>query len=508
MNKICSLSECENVASADQDKCILHCQKSEYAIDFKKAGFLKSFNDELIKYIAKYLNQYHSNEVVLPYDDLVKYFTYGIDEIAEANREKFLDNIKSHFVVLNYIVFPDKKSIDSFNYINVLQKLDRIYFNFCEFQVSQLGLEGYKLFFQDCIFHKDWNLKNYRILENVDDVDVDVLYQSCVFLKKVISSSKSGKLELEALQFKSCKFKTIYLEETVFKKPLFNNWTGFQDEIESVEIFNCIIEDAFILDSTTIKAFTLHGTLCKSVFEFKDNRDVKFCIENSIFEGRVHCYKTFFENVLIKDSTFHDFVGFGKCRFRNNRLDKPACFQNVTFLSFVNFRDAHFYSGLDMRGANLKEYPNFSGAKVSPENTDKETFRIIKHSFDKVGNVTEANKYFLHEMQKERREISWDEPDKKILSWFNYHVSNFGKSFILPLFWILILAFIHYFVNMAMDISPKYHIVDSFNTFAKNILPFKYFLQEGKEFVSLLFLTGYLTLIYHFIVAVKRRIKR
>lgn len=84
----------------------------------------------------------------------------------------------------------------------------------------------------------------------------------------------------------------------------------------------------------------------------------------------------------------------------------------MTFLSFVNFRNATFNSGLDLENANLKEMPNFLNVKLLSNNTNRETLRIIKHSFDKVGNHIEANKYFSLEMERHKNDMageSWSQ---------------------------------------------------------------------------------------------------
>lgn len=505
MSNLCLQEGCSISAYDGMSECILHCKKSEYSVDFHKTGFLRDFNSELIIYIAQQLSQYHSKDTALPYEDLVKYFTNGIDQIAEANREVFLDNIKSHAVVFNNIYFPSRDSRDSFDYVKTLQKISQIHFNYCEFQVGWIDLLDSEIFFQDCIFHNRWSLNNFKVLKNVDDV----LYQCCTFKNDVISSSEDGKFVLEATQFKDCKFKSIRLEDTVFKQKIFKNDLAFGGSIDSVDIFDCIFEDKFVLTRHTIQNFKLQNIVFRDEFEFMHNKEVDYFVDNTRFEKQVYCYKTFFSNFWIQDSIFYDFVGFERCQFNSSASHETAYFQDVTFLSFLNFRDAQFHSGLDMRGANLKEYPNFLGAYIEPKNTDKETFRIIKHSFDKVGNTIEANKYFAHEMKKERREVSWSEnPEKKIILGFNHIVSNFGQSYFLPLFWIFVLVVFHFFISMAMDKYQTPDFINFLNVIVRNITPFKRFLSEGKEFVSLIFLIGYSTLIYQFIVAVKRITKR
>lgn len=42
------------------------------------------------------------------------------------------------------------------------------------------------------------------------------------------------------------------------------------------------------------------------------------------------------------------------CTFGSQDLTEPIKFKHITFLSFISFRDARFYAGLDMRDTNQR----------------------------------------------------------------------------------------------------------------------------------------------------------
>lgn len=132
MSKKCKQDGCNNNVYKELTKCILHCEKSNYSVDFNKIGFLENFNDELIKYIAKELNKYNSSEIGLGYDDFVKYFTNEIKKTStnDIKKHNIIEaKITSHTTILNYIIFPNRKSTDSFDYIKVLQKVNGVHFD-------------------------------------------------------------------------------------------------------------------------------------------------------------------------------------------------------------------------------------------------------------------------------------------------------------------------------------------------------------------------------------------
>ena len=83
-----------------------------------------------------------------------------------------------------------------------------------------------------------------------------------------------------------------------------------------------------------------------------------------------------------------------------NNFNEKAKFEYVTFEKAVSFRGSNFPQGLAFEKANIADSVNFHGVSgLDPGNTQRETFRIIKHSFDKIGNYLEANKYYAKEME-------------------------------------------------------------------------------------------------------------
>jgi len=487
----CSQAGCEVEVDEENDKCVLHCNKD---------------------------NEYKWHEHKPFYDALVK-------ELSSKNRENVL--------VLNFIIFPRHDARDDFDYEKILIEFTSIHFNYCEFHTPYLELQRdkTKCFFQDCIFHNYWTLYNYNILTNQDDV----LYQACIFQEDVTNYSYIDTKEKYSLyntsQFDyTCRFeKELNLNNVKLKKPLFysaqNNALKEKNFINKLILENCTFEQPFKLNNYEITSFNCGSTVFrnKSKFEFKNNIVNSFQVSNTNFKVLVDCYQTEFEIFTVEKSIFEKFTGFEQCEFGEENKEKEiTSFQYATFLDFVNFREAKFYNGLDLQNTNLKEYPNFLDIYVEPKNTNRETFRVIKHSFDKVGNIIEANKFFAYEMNKERQDLSTkDNLNKQIMLNLNYWISNFGQSWLRPLGLIVFIAMIHTYLVYAIDnkifqfinpSNPVYDMLNSivnfFDDLAKNILPFKKLLKEGMEFISLIFLIIYSTLIYNFVVAVKRTVKR
>ena len=208
--------------------------------------------------------------------------------------------------------------------------------------------------------------------------------------------------------------------------------------------------------------------------------------------------------------------------FGNGKKENITDFIYTTFKDFSNFRNTNFTSGLNFSSVNLKQEPNFLNAKVSKEGTDRETFRIIKYSFDAKGNKLEANKFFIYEMKAYSKELLATKGNyaEKFVFFTNYLASSFGRSYIRP--FVLLVILLGFYVGFyefyqAWYQSSIYSLTEPFRTIskvlnssAKSFLPFSRFIEvrKGFEFISLLFYVLFAILTWQIIIAVKRHTER
>lgn len=478
---ICSINECNLDVYDGYDECILHCSKR--GLDFFKIRF--DFYHSLEDYVAK----------------------NSID-----------GNGFCHFFG---IVFPKPDIQSKINYAKILNTLKEIHFDNCHFFTSYIESSDPEFFFQSCIFYERWRVFNAPILKNVNGV----LYQNCIFHKEVSSYSEDdGKYVIDSQLFNDCEFKkSIEFGNVEFKSPIFNNTGDIDLNIESFHLIDCVLKDKFILNRCNIKSFFMEDTVFESKFEFKQNIVSDFEIFNTNYFKVVDTFETKFGKFNIKKSIFDDFVGFEKCSFGesgDSENEYIAKFTYATFLSFVNFRSTNFYSGLDIENINLKEAPNFLNANINEKYSNRETFRIVKSSFDKIHNYIEANKYFAYEMQKYKEELKGtNKTQEKLILFLNEKISNYGQSYIRPIFYMIATSIIYYLLilgyenNILYEIHPSINgalekISSVVNNVSKNILPFSKILKTGMEFVSLVFYIIFVSLIWQTLVAVKRHTRR
>ncbi|WP_165722099.1 MULTISPECIES: hypothetical protein [unclassified Pseudoalteromonas] len=499
MSKICIHNNCALDAKY-HDKCSLHCNKGDYATD-RMSEKLSDFYEDLRRLI---LNEAFSESKVPAHERV--------------------EVLKQMIIHLKDIQFPDRDPRDAFDYFELFKMLKGLHFDNSTISFDSLNLPDIQLFFQDCIFKNTWYIYPFSIIE---DISYQTLFQNCTFQREVTSSlmeDSRSTLQLENHIFNDCIFnKHLSLFRGTYKKNIFNNTDRYIQKIPELNLVNCEFEGELSLNKSEVGTLKIYGIVFKGKVELKECVIKYTLISNVNFKSLFDAYKTKFNHFKMNQSIFDDFSGFEKCEFGcidNTCLEKIE-FEYVTFLNFTNFRKAKFYNGLDFEHTNLKESPNFLNAEINYKNTNRETFRIIKHSFDKIGNQIEANKYFALEMKKYKEELKAKKglSAEKAVLWLNESISNFGSSIFTPLFLMVMTSVIYYFSILGYENNYLYKIYEPLNeyiicianignTFAKGIPPYGRFLKEGMEFVTLIYHILFLTFTWHFLVAVKRCTKR
>lgn len=489
MNQICCAKNCTREIFKDESKCALHCHKHDYQTDLN-SGLLQAF-----------------------YTALENYITH---QQTEQDIE----------VTFTQIFFPQYDLQNTSEYISLLAHLPKITFNFCRFNCSELPFTNTEYFFQACEFRKDWHISDAKISKNSNDV----LYHSCHFKQNTYLNTQNEELlTLDFSLFTDCAFdQLLFLKNTQFNQEMFKNTKSVPIRISQLMIEDCNFTSRFSLNNAEIKSLSILHSEFKSKFELKESNLEQANIINANFSALFDTYRSQFKKFLCSRCIFDGFVGFEECQFSKGIQDSEPTsiprFEYATFLSFVNFRNSTFHNGLNLDLINLSGEVNFLNSNIAFKNTSRETYRIIKYSFDKVGDHIEANHFFADEMKK-YKEYLFSNPNadkqEKCIFWLNEKMSNFGQNYIQPLILMVIFAILYgtilygYQDNWIANSFPTLsHIIEKImtplNFIAKNIMPFKRFadLKPGMEFISLVFTIILASLTWQLIVAIKRNTRR
>lgn len=190
-----------------------------------------------------------------------------------------------------------------------------------------------------------------------------------------------------------------------------------------------------------IDNLTIDNTTFKNNFKLHNSEIKKIEIDNTNFEKDVDFYKTKFLAADKKNVCFQSIIFRGLALFGDTIFNEKAIFEYVTFKEESHFKNAEFKNGIDLELAIIQKEINFYGMQIkNPKNTSQETYRIIKHQFEKLGNKIEVNNYYALELMKRKQNLPKYSPNKWSLL-LHQATSNFSQWWLLSFFWILVVSF-------------------------------------------------------------------
>ncbi|WP_187147098.1 hypothetical protein [Psychrobacter arcticus] len=595
---VCELSSgCKNDVYGKLKYCALHCSDGEIES--------KDMDDYLQEFSKVFMNYLYENILNNKFYKVGKNREITPDyEINEFKYENIIDNklltekLSTMNIVIENILFPKSSNLDNFilNARTVINYLGKVDFKNCRF--GHLYFNGIKNYYHKyCTFSEGIEIHPSPQVRTKDNKgSIEYRYVDCIFEGNIALTPSIFTDEIHCNMFYHCFFKSnILISNLKFKKTLFKfpdilqviknkeaidvNFSSKKEfdrikycyKIKKLSIIDCSFESDFKLNGISkeycqrienagyeIDNDILHisnldtiDTKFKAKVEIKYRNIDNLKFTNSNVDKVFDTFQSKFVQAKFSKSIFNDFAGFEEVEFgvidNKNDIQFLTVFEHVTFLDFSSFRGANFRSGLDFSKTNLKDKPNFLNVEISRVNTNRETFRIIKNSFDDTGNNIEANKFFIEEMKAYREEVNKNSRNsnkyifidkvliilKKIFNKFtnenfyrkfiinaNYYISGFGESYIKPTFWLIFSLIIYTLVLYIHGLYFDYFDyfiwsgVEWFwiflNNMAMNLLPFSKFLEKksGIEFISLLFYIWFGILIWQVVVAVKRHTQR
>lgn len=470
------------------------------------------------------------------------------ERLAEINIT--IENIKLPYD--NDINFLNSESHE------ILWRLGRIDLINCYFESECFDINN-NTYFKDCDFESNFTINPFSKNNSGDRYR----YINCTFNGDVSVIPSGNNKEMLCNLFYECNFlsnltiRSLEFRKNIFMFPdplmLFNSWNDNTNEsiinnsfkkikkhhrFKKITISNCIFDVDFKLngfdddyfkelkkykceyelDDMIIDELEIIDTKFDSKLEIKNRSINNFNFKNSNVSGIFDAFESEFHKAYFFKSIFKDFAAFEKVKFSNGLEVNKTVFEYTTFKDFSNFRDTKFLSGVDLSTVNLKQEPNFFNTLINNKRTDRETFRIIKNSFEKNNNKIEAGKYHANEMKAYIRELSFCKNFWQLsILHINNLISRFGQSYIIP--FALLLGFIalySYLLDSYQEVLQfRTHemqygleaITEWLNTSARNFLPFAKFISDKKgfEFVSLFFYIVFAILVWQIIVAVKKQ---
>ncbi|MBE0508803.1 MAG: hypothetical protein IBX50_19125 [Marinospirillum sp.] len=509
----CLFDGCEKPAHADGcGYCARHASKEKMTNALQEV-----FEKELLIYISgkiySLMHGKYGDDLQVGPDDIILCLHFNENDynwIAEKlSEKKSLLSIEEFVFPDLFFVLYDPGKANGYLF-KILSIFDDVVFKDCVFYHDIIRLS--KVTYTNCVFK--WCI-DFSCFTDFHSYIVD--FYDCIFCERVelVSGVFSG-VRFDGGSFR----KGMYIEDVEFELPVF---IGAND----YDFFYLSIKD-----SRFKKEVSLNGS------QF----GAGLLVDNVIFDGWFEARDSVMGDFDIKDANFNKFIDisggcfdsfavshvafFGYFSMESSRvISDRAVFYYASFSGHASFRGSKFFGGLDLDRADFSGEANFLGVDADGgniKNTTRETYRLIKHSFDKIGNHLEANKFFAKEMDKYREEVSgnkslplWD----RAVFHINKNASDFGQNYLLPLVWLVYFSSVFYFLYWVHDYEKWLETPQKFtcgasgyyaniNCFASKFTPFKQFLVPGMEFLSLIFYVIFAILIWQTVVALKRHTRR
>lgn len=369
--------------------------------------------------------------------------------------------------------------------------------------------------FIDCTFNAACQITEHPLLGGAP------MFSHCLFRQQVSVSATTAPANDAPAFFHDCQFdQTLRLTGTL-TRPVFANLDLIKNEqlgfyfgkIHQLEIHYATLKSHFVLTRVKLDKLAISHSQFDAEFELKDCAINKLSVVDVRMEKTAELFNCHLEHFRCQKCKFADFTSFEKCS-----ISQFMAFKYVTFLSFTSFRKANFKQGLDLTHCNFKEAPNFVNVELSGKQTNRETFRIIKHAFSKAGNVIEEEKYAVLEMRQYRQELKASGrtfSQENVILFFNQKISNFGSSYKRSFVWLMLSVLVFTLIEVADEVNfASQHwpsaitIMDYFDAWVLGTFPFfARFLPKGIEFIGLFYYFFFSCFLWQFITSVKRHSK-
>ena len=280
----------------------------------------------------------------------------------------------------------------------------------------------------------------------------------------------------------------IEIINCVFEKDVFIN-----KEFTHLSLKNCCFEGKFYINNQynnpdkvlEIDSLNIQDTKFHANFKLHNSEVKHFVLKDTDFEKNADFFRTKF--LTTDDIVFHTINFRALALFGETVFSEYLIFKYVTFQGYSHFREAVFKKGLNLEYANIEKEMNFFGIKeldekTSIENTNQETYRIVKYQLQKVGNIIDSNKYHALELEKKRKKVCDKScKDKKFLAdciFLNIHKisSNYSTNWLLSLLWIFVIGIIFnlYLTNelLSINIFKYISLLTSKEDFSSNYILF------------------------------------
>lgn len=320
------------------------------------------------------------------------------------------------------------------------------------------------------------------------DILIDIRYELPINENKVLQKDfyfwrKGDKLEFDKfVSFKNCKFYDFLFYDEVI--------------IDSISFEN-IKAEIIKLSNTEIKSLYFDKINDKSKIELDNITITENCSFNDLKVDHLSLHDVKFEYITIKTSHFHSAF------FSNIRINNGL---------FISSTVDDIWSS---HGFHIVNKDTFTYFNMNIKKANREYFRLMKNYFFDKKDYINGNEMYHKEMDSHLKktyylltnkcEGGFGNFENLIIALFGKYSSNFGQSWLLPLFWIIFTLFLNLYFTSAQNF---FDLLKNMPQLLDEMAQLFYIKdKENFRIIDLLFKIPIGLFIYQLTVAIKRKIK-
>lgn len=452
----------------------------------------------------------------------------GYVNVTDADPQHWLSlnlSLRTHTVMIKGLAFPAVFEDGGHDYRCILDKLNLIHFHECVFQGVELALKNATCHFESCVFQDDWNITAAYNAENW----FAGLFDCCVFSGQVhlrggdefLPHPRSGSYYI----FRNCTLSWLTVQDVSLDEQLFKSTTQAGQTLDLLELDNVRLARPLWLSDSCISMLRFVDCHFGETVTLSMASIGKADILRTIFKKSVNFVSATIGTLRMEYCICHAEINIESAQLgapiiSTESFDRGATsFSFTTFHGLLNLRGATLHTSLDLQNSNRSQSPNFFRCKISRaarQGTDRETFRVIRHSFEAIGNAVDSGRIYAMEMEAYRRELKQEGPwSERFLLWCNAWMSNHGQSYLRPIVLILIGMVVFTLLRYGQQQQWLYQIYPPLNSalalvskwlnsVAASLIIFRPLMIKGMELLSLLFGLLFSVLVWQAAAAMRR----
>lgn len=445
-------------------------------------------------------------------------------EADSEHRLSLSHSLRTHTVMIKGLIFPAAIEEGAHDYRRILDKLNLIHFHECVFQGVELALESAACHFENCVFQDDWNI---TAAYNGEDW-FSGLFDCCEFSGQVhlcggqeFFPRPRGELYI----FRDCTLSWLVANDVSLDGQLFENTTQAGQSLDLLELDNVRLARPIWLSGSCIATLRFVDCRFDETVALSMARIGKADILRTTFNKSVDFVSATIGTLLMEHCICDAEINIESAQLGAAATDiassnhSAVSFSFTTFHGLLNLRGTILHAPLDLQNSNRSQSPNFFRCKISKaarQGTDRETFRMMRHSFEAIGNAVDSGRIYAMEMEAYRRELKQGGPwPERFLLWCNAWMSNHGQSYLRPIAFIFIgmvvftllryghqqqwLYLVYPPLNNTLALASKW-----LNSVAASLIIFRPLMIKGMEMLSLLFGLLFSVLVWQAAAAMRR----